>query len=114
MLDFHLKNKSKATMAVKEYIVNVPYGVLKINNLNILSIKEKPKINLFVSAGINILDPSCVKYIPKRTYIDMPALFKKIIHKKNKVICFPMRENWIDIGRLADYKRAQNELSKSF
>lgn len=109
MLDFHLKNKSKATMAVREHNVNVPYGVVKINNFNVLSIDEKPKINLFVSAGINILDPSCVKYVPKRTYIDMPALFKKIINKKNKVICFPMQENWIDIGIMTDYKRAQSE-----
>ena len=65
LLDFHLKNKSSATMCVTEYIINSPYGEVGLNNINISSIEEKPKHKFFVNAGVYVLDPKCIKLIPK-------------------------------------------------
>ena len=39
----------------------------------------------------------------------MPQLFKKLIKKKFKVVSFPLGEYWLDIGRLADFKKANEE-----
>ncbi len=114
MLDFHLHYKSKATMAVREYNLEVPYGVVNMNKENVLSIDEKPKYNFFVNAGIYILDPYCIGLIPKNKNFDMPSLFNKIVIKKKKTVCFPIQENWLDIGKLNDYQRAQDEYLKAF
>tara|TARA_E500000178_G_C16990399_1_gene740489 strand:+ start:295 stop:1338 length:1044 start_codon:yes stop_codon:yes gene_type:complete len=113
MLDFHNENNSKATMCIAEYNLELPYGEVKLNNENIKSIEEKPIHKIFVNAGVYILDPKCIKLVPKKFY-DMPSLFKKIIASKKKTISFPIHEYWVDIGRFDDYKRAKVEYPKVF
>lgn len=113
MLDFHIKNDSKATMCVREYNIKVPYGEIKLNNENIISITEKPVHKLLVNAGIYVLDPECINLIPKKFY-DMPLLFKKIISNNKKTISFPLGEYWLDIGRLKDYERANSDYHSIF
>ncbi len=41
----------------------------------------------------------------------MPILFEKIITNKMKCISFPIREYWLDIGRMEDFNRAQEYVS---
>lgn len=110
MMQFHQENNSKATMSIKQYNITLPYGEVKLKNTNITSIIEKPKHKFFVNTGIYVLDPKCISLIPKKFY-DMTSLFKKMISKKNKVVSFPLGENWIDIGRYGDYKKANLEFS---
>ena len=113
MLDFHLEHNSKATMCVRQYKLEVPYGVVKLDNENIISIKEKPIHNFFVNAGIYILDPECIDLIPNEFY-DMPSLFEEMVSKKKKIISFPLTEYWLDIGRFADYNKANIEYYSIF
>jgi len=114
MLDFHEVYDAKATMCVREYDIEVPYGVVNVTNENITSIEEKPIHNFFVNAGIYILDPDCIDLIPRDGFYDMPSLFEKMITNNNKTISFPLQEYWLDIGRIADYERANLEYSTVF
>ena len=52
MLEFHTKNSAIASMCVREYDLQVPYGVVNIEDGEIKSIEEKPIHKFFVSAGI--------------------------------------------------------------
>jgi len=114
MLDFHVEHNSKATMCVREYDIEVPYGVVNVANENITSIEEKPIHRFFVNAGIYILDPDCLDLIPRDEFYDMPSLFEKMILNNEKTISFPLQEYWLDIGRMADYERANLEYSNIF
>lgn len=109
MLEYHQSNHAAATMGVREYDFQVPYGVVNTDGQNILSIEEKPVHNFFVSGGMYILDPKVLKEIPDDTFYDMPTLFEKLIEAKQKTISFPIREYWLDIGRLSDYEQANSE-----
>jgi len=113
MLDFHIQKNSKATMCIAEYNIVSPYGEVKLDNENIKLINEKPVRKVFVNAGVYILDPKCIDLIPNKFY-DMPTLFNNIISKKLKTISFPLGEYWLDIGRLNDLKKANNEYSLLF
>jgi dTDP-glucose pyrophosphorylase/predicted transcriptional regulator len=108
MLNYHQEHNSRATMCIKQYTISLPYGEVLMKNENILSVNEKPKYKIFVNAGVYILDPKCLRLIPKKFY-DMPSLFKKIIAKKEKAISFPLGEYWLDIGQSSDYKKANLE-----
>ena len=108
-LDYHISNNSIATMAVKEYEIQVPFGVVNLEDNRIVSIEEKPIHKFFVNAGIYVLSPECLDYIPKDEYFDMPSLFKKLIEDNKKTVSFPIREYWMDIGRLEEYERANRE-----
>ena len=112
--DFHIANNAMATMCVREYDFQVPYGVVNVDGTNILSIEEKPTHKFFVSAGIYMLSPNVLKYIPKNEFYDMPTLFEKIISEKQNAISFPLREYWLDIGRMEEYKKANEEYNEVF
>ena len=111
MLDFHDKHNATATMGVKEYSFNSPYGEVNLVNENILFINEKPMHKFFANAGIYVLNPECINLVPKK-FFDMTTLFKKIILKKKKTISFPLDEYWKDVGRLIDYQKANKEFLK--
>ena len=112
--DYHLSNKSLGTMCVREYDFQVPYGVVNIKDSKITSIKEKPVHKFFVSAGIYMLSPEVIEFIPKNKFYDMPTLFEKLINENKNAISFPLREYWLDIGRMEEYKKANEEYSEVF
>ena len=112
--DFHISNNSIGTMCVRDYDFQVPFGVVSIKDTKILSIDEKPKHKFFVNAGIYMFDPEILDYIPKNEFYDMPTLFKKLIDKNKKVISFPLREYWLDVGRIEEYEKANLEYPKEF
>lgn len=113
IIDFHNKHNSMATMSIAEYNFISPYGEVVLKNLNITSIKEKPKHKFYVNAGIYLLDPRCLKLVPKK-YYDIPTLFTKIISKNYKTVSFPLGEYWVDIGRMNDFKKANLEYKSIF
>ena len=109
LLDCHKYRHADATMCVREYRYQVPYGVVDIADEKDWIIKglvEKPSHSAFVNAGIYMLNPEVIKDIPQDTYFDMTDLFTLNIEKKRKNIAFPIREYWMDVGRLEDFERA--------
>jgi dTDP-glucose pyrophosphorylase/predicted transcriptional regulator len=112
--DYHCSNNAIASMCVREYDFQVPYGVVNIENGRIQSIEEKPIQKFFVSAGIYLLSPEVLEYIPLNQFYDMPTLFEKLISVNKNVISFPLREYWLDIGRIEEYKKANEEYDEVF
>ncbi len=109
MLQFHLEHHSAATMAVREYDFQVPYGVVRLNGTAIVGVEEKPVHRFFVNAGIYVLSPSALDLVPADTYFDMPSLFDLIIASGGQTTAFPVREYWLDIGRMEELERAHEE-----
>lgn len=114
MMEYHLTNNAIATMGVREYDFQVPYGVVNVDGENILSIEEKPVHSFFVSGGVYVLSPKVLDFIPNNEFHDMPTLFEKLIEKKIKSISFPIREYWLDIGRMEEYEKANSEYKEIF
>ena len=44
----------------------------------------------------------------------MPQLYKQILDTGFSVTVFPIREYWIDIGRMSDFERANMEYTEVF
>jgi len=115
LLDFHVDNNALGTMCVREYDFQVPYGVVEVDGASIKSIHEKPVHKFFVSAGIYMLSPEVLGMIPCDEFFDMPTLFEKIVEEHEvRAISFPLREYWIDIGRIEEYEKANSEYSGVF
>jgi len=114
LLDFHIEHQSKATMCVREYNYQIPYGVIEVDKGQVTKIKEKPIISAFVNAGIYVLDPEALDLIPQETFFDMPELFEKIIAQRIRTAAFPIREYWLDIGQRDDFEKAKDEFSQVF
>lgn len=114
VLEHHKKNISTATMCVREYDLEVPYGVVSTNNDCISMVVEKPVHSFYVNAGAYLLNPSCINLIPKNKFYDITSLFQELIKLKEKVVSYPLKEYWLDIGRIADYEKANFDYHNIF
>jgi dTDP-glucose pyrophosphorylase len=114
LLDFHVTQGAKATMCVRKFDFQVPYGVLKLDHYRIAEIEEKPVQRFFVNAGIYVLEPEVLDLLPQNQGFDMPALFDRLIADGLSTVAFPLREYWLDIGRHADFDKAQGDYARQF
>lgn len=112
LLNFHTKYKPSATMCVREYDYQIPYGVITGDGHRIISMEEKPTQRFFVNAGIYVISPELFKSVEVNTKIDMPTLLEKEITNNKDVIMFPVHEYWLDIGRMDDYQKAQIDIQR--
>ena len=60
LLDYHVENNGIATMCVRQYQYQVPYGVIQTDGKVITSITEKPLYS-FVNSGIYVLEPALIR-----------------------------------------------------
>jgi NDP-sugar pyrophosphorylase family protein len=109
-LEFHENHGSVATMCVRKYEHQVPYGVITSDGTQIKSMIEKPVHKFFVNAGIYLLNPELVKSVERGVRVDMPTLLEQQIEEGRPVNMFPVHEYWLDIGQMGDFERAQNEV----
>lgn len=114
LLAFHNESEAMATMCVREYEYQIPYGVIETDHEQLLSIVEKPVHKSFVNAGIYVLNPEALTFIPEDNFYDMPELYKKLLNIEQRVSAFPLREYWLDIGRIGDYERANSDYEENF
>ncbi len=112
MLNFHDDHAADMTIAVKQHDIEVPYGVIETNGVEITGISEKPVIRQFVNAGIYLLNPGVCGLIPVGQRYDIPDLVRRLLQEHYRVVSFPVREYWQDIGRLEDYERALTDFAK--
>ncbi|BBD09312.1 nucleotidyltransferase family protein [Desulfovibrio ferrophilus] len=112
LLDFHRENNATATIGVCESAIQIPYGVVDVDNYELRSIREKPLEKFFVNAGIYVLSPEAVRMIPKDTYYDMTTLFETLLKQGRGATVFPIREFWLDIGQMDDYEKANGEYAE--
>ena len=113
LLRFHSEHNLGATMCVRGYDFQVPYGVVEIDNYNIKEIKEKPVHKFFVNAGIYVLNRSLINKVDGKSYLDMTDFLEKELNNGG-VKAFPIYEYWLDIGQVEEYEKANREFSTVF
>jgi dTDP-glucose pyrophosphorylase len=114
LLNFHTEQNAKATMAVKEYDFQVPYGVAKVRDNLLVNLDEKPVHRFFVNGGIYVLEPTILEMVPQDQPINMTDLFDRILKKRMRVATFPIHEYWVDIGQLRDFEKASGDFYEIF
>jgi NDP-sugar pyrophosphorylase family protein len=109
---FHREHEADLTVAVRQYDVNVPFGVIETSGERVTKVVEKPVLNFFVNAGIYLLEPHVHQLIPNGQRYDMTELIQNLIARGRRVVSFPVLEYWLDIGQHADYAQAQTAVEE--
>lgn len=104
LISYHDKKKSELTICGKNKIFEMPYGEILQNDNKVKSIIEKPKIYHLVNAGVYVFGKNVLKKISSNKKLMMNDLISKQLKKNKRVFCYPVYENWIDIGNKLDYK----------
>ena len=110
LVDFHRDYRADVTIGVRQYDVEVPYGVVEAINGRVYAIQEKPKCGFLVNAGIYLLEPTVKQFIPQGKRFDMPDLIGRLLQMQRTVVSFPIVEYWRDIGKHDDFERAQHDV----
>lgn len=110
MLDFHCEHEAAMTVAVRQEELQLPYGVVSAEGVHITGIEEKPVLRHFINAGIYLLDPGVCRHVPSGRHFDMTDLVAKLIEDGRRVVSFPVREYWVDIGHSSTYEQAERDL----
>ena len=113
LLDYHEERGGLATMCVREYDFQIPYGVVRGDGGQVAEITEKPVQKFFVNAGIYVLEPDILDQCRSKEAVDMPDLLRLAMRKGGKVNMFPIHEYWLDIGQMEEYQRAQIDADNS-
>ena len=108
MLAYHQEHHADMTVAVRQYDIKVPYGVIECEGSRVCTLKEKPQLHFLVNAGIYLLEPNVYEFIPNGEHFNMTDLIQRLLDSNHTVVSFPVIEYWLDIGQLADYEQAQN------
>lgn len=114
IVDRHVQSEAQATMAVRHYEMQVPFGVVRMNDDNIERIEEKPLQHFVVNAGIYVLSPQTLDLVPSEQFFDMPTLIDSMLQARMVVRAHQIDGYWLDIGRLPDYERANMEFHEVF
>ena len=107
MLAFHCDSGSDITMAVREHLVEIPYGVVETRSQKALGLIEKPTERFFINAGIYVLNGAIMQCVTTQTPFDMPNLVSEAIDLGQEVMVFPVHEYWKDIGQLETLEQAK-------
>lgn len=110
MLFFHQENEADMTVAVRQCNFRIPYGVVEVEDASIVRLTEKPVIRRFISAGIYLINPQMRRFISPGQRFDMPDLINQLVQQSARVVAFPVREYWVDIGQKEEYERVQEDL----
>ena len=110
LLAYHREHHAALTVAVRQYDIKVPYGVMEYDGVLVKALREKPTYSFFVNAGVYLLEPDVYEYIPIGERYDMTDLIQNLIDGAQRVVSFPIVEYWRDIGQQIDYKQAQEDI----
>lgn len=110
LLEFHTQSGAAMTVCVRRYGMDIPFGVLNVDKGWVTGLEEKPRKEFFVNAGIYVLEPHVLDLILDDTHMDMTELIDLLVGEGASVGTFPVLNYWIDIGRSADYEKANSEV----
>lgn len=111
--DFYAEfSATKADMAVASiaHHVDLPYAIFEINEDKVSSLREKPRYTYFANAGIYLIRASLLDFIPSEGFYNATDMMERVIAEGKKLIHYPIRGYWLDIGRMSDYQRAQEDI----
>jgi len=93
------------------YQVSLPYAIFDSDNRVVKSFKEKPSYTYYANAGIYLIKKEILSIIPKAKFLDATDLMELIIKSNKKLIHYPIRGYWLDIGNHDDYDKAQKDIA---
>ncbi|MBL1099180.1 nucleotidyltransferase family protein [Streptomyces coffeae] len=95
----HKKSQASATVALSRQEVDIAHGVVDIDDeRRVTDFREKPRLSFLVSAGIYVLEPSLLRFLPQAARHDMPALLDDARAHGEPIEGYVIDGDWHDIG----------------
>jgi NDP-sugar pyrophosphorylase family protein len=103
-----LRMNTLLTIAIKKLITPYAFGNIFFDGDFVTRIEEKPDIITYALAGIYVMRPEILKYIPANQNSGIDLLILNLLQQKMPIAKYEMAEYWLDIGQLSDFEKAQS------
>jgi NDP-mannose synthase len=110
----HASGTAPVTVVVTRQLVSVAYGVLEHADGRVLEFREKPTQEFSVSTGIYCMHPTVFEYIPPAGAFGFDELMVTMLDHGAPVSVYEHAGQWIDIGRVEDLRKAQEQAARPF
>lgn len=115
LYNFALSKDSQLTITIKKEITPFAFGNIFFKKDRVIGIQEKPDIVMYILAGIYVMKPDIFQFFPDRAeYFGMDKLILKMLEEKADVTKYELTQYWLDIGRINDYEKAQEDFKMNF
>jgi len=120
MLEFHKKKGASMTIALSYAEEPYQFGIAKLDDEGkITRYLEKPSpsevFSNYINAGMYILEPEILKYIPRSTEFDFSRdLIPILLSKGESIYGYYSNAFWRDIGTIDQYLKCNYELLNGF
>jgi NDP-sugar pyrophosphorylase family protein len=112
--NFALDKGSLLTIGTKEWITPFQFGNIHYEGDFVTGIEEKPNLITTILAGIYIMYPELLEIIPVDQKYNMDTLILNMLELRLPIARYPIKEYWLDIGRIDDYEKAQEIYKDQF
>jgi len=106
----YIESGADLMVASIPYKVNIPYAIFETDERKVLSLKEKPVLTYYSNGGIYIMNSLAYSLVPKNQYYNATDLMENLIQKGKTVSTYPVIDYWLDIGRMSDFQKAQEDI----
>jgi dTDP-glucose pyrophosphorylase len=110
-LDF-LKQEADISILSIPYEVEIPYAVLEMDENVVRNFKEKPTYTYYSNGGIYLIKKELIELIPKGSFFNATDLIEEVLRLNKKVISYSSATYWLDIGKHADFEKAQRDINQ--
>ena len=105
---------SLLTVATKQIRTPFNFGSVGTEGDRILKVEEKPELVFEIVAGIYLMKPPILERIPDGAYFGVDQLIQGMLADGLPVTRYAMKEYWLDIGQLEDYRQAEDAYKEHF
>ena len=109
LMRHHMVRQASLTVATYKCRSSVDFGVVESSNGRIIGFREKPQLFHNVSMGVYALSRSALGQYPAGRSLGFDEFVLDLLARGEAVHAFPWDGYWLDIGRPADYERANKE-----
>jgi mannose-1-phosphate guanylyltransferase len=109
----HESQPAPVTVVVTRQSVSIAYGVLDHAAGRLHAFREKPTEEFSVSTGIYYMQPEVFEFIPPTGPFGFDELMRTMLDEGAAVNVYEHNGRWIDIGRIEDLRRAQEQAAAS-
>lgn len=102
--EFALSRNELLTVAIKRHITPFAFGNIFYKGDYVTGIEEKQDLVCYILAGIYVMQPAILDWIPEGEPYGMDKLIKALLVRKAPVVKYEIEEYWLDIGQISDYE----------
>jgi dTDP-glucose pyrophosphorylase len=109
LLDFHVTGGFMASVGLRPYSVEIPFGVAAVDGHRLVEHREKPTQQLLVNTGMYVLSPPALALVPVGREYPITSLLETMLERGWPVGAHLLEDEWLDVGRPEELQRARGE-----